>query len=56
MDYWDNALDVNAVFYVLLKTAITNHLCEMVIFNRFFKRSFEKTKKYSSRNKPLNTG
>ena len=41
MDYWDDALDTNAVFYVLLRTAITNQLYEIVTFNRFFfKRSF----------------
>ena len=36
MDYWDNALDTNAFFYVLLRTAITNQLFEIVTFNRFF--------------------
>ena len=41
MDYWDNALDTSTLFYVLLRTAITNQLYEIVTFNRFFfKRSF----------------
>ena len=41
MDYWDNALDTNTLFYVLLRTAIANQLYEIVTFNRFFlKRSF----------------
>ena len=61
MYYWDKALDANAVFCVLLRTAITNQLYEIVTFNRFFfKRSFgwktcKRTKKYPSCNKPLNT-
>ena len=57
MDCWDNALDANAVFYVLLRTAITNQLCEIVIFNLFFKWSCERIQKYiyPSCNKPLNT-
>ena len=32
MDYWDNALDANAVF-VLLRIEITNQLSEIVTFN-----------------------
>ena len=57
MDYWDNALDANSVFYVLLRTTITNQLYEIVTFNQFFfKRLFGRTKKYLSCYKPLNTG
>ena len=33
MDYWDNALDANAIFCVLLRSAIRNKLCEIVNFN-----------------------
>ena len=41
MDYWDNAIDPNAVFYVLLRITIINQPYEIVTFNRFFfKRSF----------------
>ena len=32
-DYWDNALDANAVFYILLRTSITNQLFEIMTFN-----------------------
>ena len=56
MNHWDNALDASAVFCVLLRTAITNHLCETGIFNQFFERSCEGTKKNPACNKPLNTG
>ena len=36
MDYWDNALDPNTVLYVLLRTAISTRLYEIVTFKRFF--------------------
>ena len=59
MDYWGNALDTYAGFYVLLRTTITNRLYEIVTFNRFFfKRYFgqktcKRTKIYPSCNKTL---
>ena len=36
MDYWDNALDANAVFLVLIRTAITNQLFKIMTFNYSF--------------------
>ena len=39
MDYCDNALETNTVFYVLLRTATASHLCEIMTFSRFFKSS-----------------
>ena len=62
MDYWDNALDHNNVFYVLLRTAISTRLYEIVTFKRFFLKDLsakklvrcKRTKKYPSCNKTLN--